>query len=86
MRELQPYFDRVLLIPGREMTTFYGHFNIFGVTQFIDFRVTPGGLDLNTVLSDVEVEGRHRFDQPRRSARRRSLHGLPLGAAYTAST
>ena len=53
MRELQPYFDRVLLIPGREMTTLHGHFNIFGVTQFIDYRVTPGGLDLNTVLRNV---------------------------------
>lgn len=57
MRELQPYFDRVLLIPGREMTTFYGHFNIFGVTQFIDFRITPGGLDLNSVLRDVQSKG-----------------------------
>jgi hypothetical protein len=57
LRELQPYFDRVLLIPGREMTTFHGHFNIFGVTQFIDYRVTPGGLDLNTVLRDIISKG-----------------------------
>jgi hypothetical protein len=27
MRELQPYFDKTLLIPGRELTTFYGHAN-----------------------------------------------------------
>jgi len=39
MRELQPYFDKVLLIPGREITTFQGHFNIFGTTQFLDFRL-----------------------------------------------
>ena len=57
MRELQPYFDRVLLIPGREMTTFNGHFNIFGVTQFVDYRVIPGGLDLNAVLRDVRSKG-----------------------------
>jgi len=57
MRELQPYFDHLLLIPGREMTTFHGHFNIFGVTQFVDWRVTPGGLDLNTVLRDVRAKG-----------------------------
>jgi hypothetical protein len=57
LRELQPYYDRVLLIPGREMTTFYGHFNIFGVTQFIDYRLTPGGLDLNAVLRDVRSKG-----------------------------
>jgi hypothetical protein len=56
-RELQPYFDRVLLIPGREMTTFYGHFNIFGVTQFVDYRVTPGRLDLNAVVHDVRSKG-----------------------------
>jgi hypothetical protein len=57
MRELQPYFDRVLLIPGREMTTFHGHFNIFGVTQFVDYRVISGGLDLNTALRDVRSKG-----------------------------
>jgi hypothetical protein len=38
LRELQPYFDRLLLIPGREITTFQGHANLFGVTQFVDFR------------------------------------------------
>jgi len=57
LRELQPYYDRVLLIPGREMTTFYGHFNIFGVTQFIDYRLTPDGLDLNAVLREVRSKG-----------------------------
>jgi hypothetical protein len=56
-RELQPYFDKLLLIPGREMTTFHGHFNIFGVTQFVDYRVIAGGLDLNTVLRDVKAKG-----------------------------
>jgi hypothetical protein len=49
LRELQPYFDRLLLIPGREITTFEGHANIFGITEFVDFRVgsttTP---DINT--------------------------------------
>jgi len=38
-RELQPYFDRLLLLAGREITTFEGHANVFGPTQFIDFRV-----------------------------------------------
>ena len=38
MRELQPFFDRLLLVPGREITTFWGHFNIFAVTQYIDYR------------------------------------------------
>jgi len=39
MRELQPYFDRLLLIPGREITTFQGHANLYGTTDFADFRV-----------------------------------------------
>ncbi len=40
LRELQPYFDRLLFISGREITTFEGHANVFGTTQFIDFRLT----------------------------------------------
>jgi hypothetical protein len=57
MRELQPFFDHLLLIPGREMTTFHGHFNVFGVTQFMDWRVSKGGLDVNTVLRDARSKG-----------------------------
>jgi hypothetical protein len=39
LRELQLYFDRLLLIPGREITTFQGHANVFGPVDFIDFRL-----------------------------------------------
>lgn len=38
-RELQPYFDNILLMPGREITTYDGHANLFGTEQFLDFRV-----------------------------------------------
>ena len=57
MRELQPYFDRLLLIPGREITTFWGHFNIFGITQFVDYRAVPGSRDVNAILRDVRAKG-----------------------------
>jgi hypothetical protein len=57
LRELQPFFDHLLLIPGREMTTFHGHFNVFGVTQFMDWRISEGGLDLNAILRDARAEG-----------------------------
>ena len=57
VRELQPFFDHLLLIPGREMTTFHGHFNVFGVTQFMDWRISKGGLDLNAVLRDARSKG-----------------------------
>jgi hypothetical protein len=50
------------------MTTFHGHFNIFGVTQFVDYRVTAGGLDLNTRAARCRVEGRHRVRESRPEA------------------
>lgn len=40
LRELQPAFDELLLVPGREITTFFGHANVFGPTDFLDFRMT----------------------------------------------
>jgi len=58
LRELQPYFDRLLLIPGMEVTTFHGHANVFGLTEPIDFRaVTAGPHGLDTVLTQVERAG-----------------------------
>jgi hypothetical protein len=57
LRELQPFFDHLLLIPGREMTTFHGHFNVFGVTQFMDWRISEGDLDLNAILRDARAKG-----------------------------
>lgn len=44
-RALQPYFDKLLLIPGREVTTYYGHANLFGTTEYIDFMVGPDDMD-----------------------------------------
>lgn len=52
IRELQPYFDRQLLIPGREITTFSGHANLIGSTAPLDFRVA-GDRDWNALLRDA---------------------------------
>lgn len=38
-RELAPYFDDLLLIPAREITTFQGHANVFGPTGPLDFQL-----------------------------------------------
>jgi hypothetical protein len=62
MRELQPYFDKVLLIPGREITTFEGHINFLGSTDFIDFRLdshVDGRTvpDVNTLLRSAARVG-----------------------------
>ncbi|MBB6145095.1 hypothetical protein HNQ77_003053 [Silvibacterium bohemicum] len=58
MRELQPYFSKLLLIPGREMTTFYGHFNAFGTTQYVSYLVAEkGGRTIDQVAADVRSQG-----------------------------
>jgi hypothetical protein len=58
MRELQTYFDRLLLIPGREITTFHGHANVFGPVDFIDFRLGTEHLP-NLAALQTEVEKLH---------------------------
>ena len=55
LRELQPYFDRLLIVPGREITTFEGHLNMFGTTEFIDFRVgSPSVPTMDALLDQVQ--------------------------------
>ncbi len=58
MRELQPYFDQVLLIPGREITTFQGHINFLGTTDFLDFKLGSSQVpDMNTLLRNANQLG-----------------------------
>jgi hypothetical protein len=52
LRELQSYFDRLLLIPGREITTFHGHANVFGPVDFIDFRLGSESVPNLAALQD----------------------------------
>ncbi|MFL6429120.1 MAG: CehA/McbA family metallohydrolase [Acidobacteriaceae bacterium] len=57
-RELQPYFDQILLIPGREITTYSGHANIFGPTDFVDFRAeAKGAPSINAVFRAAQAAG-----------------------------
>lgn len=58
LAELQPYYDRMVLIPGREITTFYGHANVFGTTAPLDFQLGgPRAPKLATVLGQLETAG-----------------------------
>ena len=58
MRELQPYFDKLLLIPGREITTFQGHINFLGSTDFVDFRLDGKTVpDMNALLRAADSVG-----------------------------
>ena len=55
---LQPYFDRTLLIPGMELTTFQGHANAFNLREPIDFRVGSGQVpDWNALLTRATASG-----------------------------
>ena len=58
LRELQPYFDRLLLIPGMELTTFHGHANLLGVSRPLDFRaVTDDAQGFDRLLAAAERAG-----------------------------
>ena len=58
LRELQPYFDRLLLIPGVEVTTFQGHAGVLGAIGFVEFRLTSPHLPRIGDLLDA-VERQH---------------------------
>ncbi|WP_448099162.1 CehA/McbA family metallohydrolase [Luteibacter yeojuensis] len=68
LREMQPYFDTMLLIPAREITTFSGHANLFGVSRTVDFRVGSKQVpDWNAILADVaRAHGLISVNHPRR--------------------
>ena len=58
LAELQPHYDRLLIIPGREVTTFQGHANIIGMTAPLDFQL--GGTRAPTfahILDQAEAAG-----------------------------
>lgn len=58
LRRLQPAFDRLLLVPGREITTFFGHANAFGPTAFVDFRtLRPDYADARGWIDAVNAAG-----------------------------
>ena len=58
LRELQPYFDKLLLIPGVEITTFQGHAGVLGAIGFVEFRLTSPHLPSVRELQDA-VERQH---------------------------
>lgn len=58
IRELQPYYDDLLLIPGREITTFEGHANLLGTVAAVNFRVGSADVpDWNSLLANVASLG-----------------------------
>ncbi len=53
---LQPLFDRLLLIPGEEVTTFHGHLGVIGAAGWTDFRL--GGPTVPDVAALLDAVGR----------------------------
>ncbi|HEY3799258.1 MAG TPA: CehA/McbA family metallohydrolase [Caulobacteraceae bacterium] len=52
LRELQPAYDGLLLIPGVEVTTFRGHAGVLGAVGFVEFRLTSRHLPTVADLQD----------------------------------
>jgi hypothetical protein len=48
--------SRLLLIPGLEVTTYYGHWNIWGEGDWIDFRVQTAD-DLTRAIAEANRQG-----------------------------
>jgi len=58
MAALAPYFDTLLQIPGREMTTSVGHYNLIGVTDFVEFRLgSPATPTINAMFDASKATG-----------------------------
>ena len=54
LRELQAYFDRVLIVPGMELTTFGGHANVLGIDQWPEFlKADSSAADIAAVFSET---------------------------------
>lgn len=61
---LQPYYDSLLLLHGREVTTYRGHANTVGETAFHEFRLpspdaTPAGLLATIAASGAFISINH---------------------------
>ena len=52
IRELQPWFDRLLLMPATEITTFHGHIQAIGLRRFVDFRLGTPHVPTMRALAD----------------------------------
>lgn len=55
--EMQPYYDKLLILHGREMTTLAGHANVWGTAEFLDYKIGFHGWTVNEFFD--QVHGHH---------------------------
>ena len=53
MMQDQLYYDKMLLIPGEEITTVKGHANVWGTENFLDYRVAETGYTVNSLFNEA---------------------------------
>ncbi|WP_308910821.1 CehA/McbA family metallohydrolase [Pseudokordiimonas caeni] len=57
LRDLGGYYDTLTLLPAREITTFYGHMNVFGTFAPLDFKLTNGGERIKALIDAAHKAG-----------------------------
>ena len=58
LRSLQAYYDNLLILPGREITTFFGHANVIGPTGPLPFELgSPRLPEISDLLGSIEAQG-----------------------------
>jgi hypothetical protein len=55
--DLQPRYDHMLLLRGQEVTSFYGHANVFGTSEPVDFRIGHPGVTATTMFAQAHSLG-----------------------------
>ncbi|MBA3296332.1 MAG: PHP domain-containing protein, partial [Acidobacteria bacterium] len=54
---LQPLHDHLLLLRGQEVTSFYGHANVYGTSEIVDFRIGHPGVTAREVFAQTRRLG-----------------------------
>ncbi len=56
MGQVQPYYDKLLLIAGEEVTTVRGHTNVWGTIGFLDYRAADKGFTINDLFDQAHAQ------------------------------
>lgn len=74
----QPDIDDVLVLRAAEVTTYAGHANAFGISEYVDHRIGLGGRTAAGIVDDVATQGGLiSINHPRLD-----LGGLCIGCAW----